>query len=1367
MAEPYFFGEDNRAPMVAEHQQFTNALQNLKPTTIGTDGMFAIDGDTVEKPGIDKPIRLSGYDTGETTKWIEGELQLGTAGGKTQAEVLARLANEYGFTNVKLHLDEKGNPIIDNTGKRYVGDLLNADGESWEKKLLSKGLVEPTQFTSEENRLLYNLEKNKRERQYLQGIYEEDTWDLAREEILEALDTEGYRKQGLKHIAYDEIELKRMQEMGLGNYFTDAEVSLRNSDRYLNNKAVNPMSTTWNRTWVTVKEAGYGAVNLFGDATGLETISKIGENGVERAHRQLAPYADTIQSYKDVNSFYSGLEYFTNMLAMSVPYMGITAGAMFASPATGGASLALPASIYAGQTYNEMDAKNKNVGIAALSGVTQMALDLLGLKKLMGNKIASKDLFQKAYIELTKQGMSGAEARLAIGSATRRSLASFAGDAASEASKQLAAKQIFLDLMRRQARGATIESTTEALQEATAYVAAHHADIGTSAFDFRELVSRATEGAVAGGMLGAGLSTAGGIQNVGGWADVKYRLAPADQRNQSAAAILAEEEANSKEGMKSNAENAADAASRNASRTQTRGLTSAGFSKLGGPVSSTQGRTSGVVHTDDRADSNKKRMKDQGIVETIKEKAMNPLGLFQGSAPNAINWSQQRRSRALRRLAGIIGGQLQRVFDGENFMTAKQHAVATYKNMIATDIEFFKDLGYTKRLSRKAKSEISKGFIQDIARYRNEFGKFDPSLIPDSNPRKAVLIKHGREIQQLSDKLYQDQKAAGADMGYIEDYLFRYKTLNKRSVYKNQGKFQKLLRDEYGYSAADAKKLTDEIIDNNEAYDISDAEAFSVSKGGIMPNSHKKRSLNMSENAKFDEFMETDIFANISHAAKQAARFTAHRKYIGKDGAVINQLLHEAEHVDGISKEEVDKIAYNVKNILDADSGNYMRPQSEMGQKLQRLQRNFLMLSTFASLPMAAISSTVELGLVTKGLTAEEIFTTKKNKNGDYVGLRGIGRELGKAMWDGTKEITDLATQRTSKDTYSPGQRINRWLGLYEWSVGAAQVTGVSETNAAQQFFFEAFFKWNGLTGITNLTRAMRASMFGDFLYNRASEIQAHRMSGEPKTRSVQEAEAQLRDLGLRVDGVDNIIDLIFDTELITAGIDFIGPSQVSSGPGNIEAKREIMKAQIQEATYSFIREAAALPDAANRPLLYQDPRFALFFQFQGFIATFTANHIPKLWGEYVKRGTPALKYNAFATMATMIMLSFASQYIKDILKYGEKSPYLDDSEYIERGIRSSGLLGTTERIIDQFMPLYEHRAGDSAPSWIFNSAASEAPAIGYAKRVARASGKFIRGDVGEGVRLGMKVMPGLGPFNQIGAQAGEFANRWNFNNKG
>ena len=95
------------------------------------------------------------------------------------------------------------------------------------------------------------------------------------------------------------------------------------------------------------------------------------------------------------------------------------------------------------------------------------------------------------------------------------------------------------------------------------------------------------------------------------------------------------------------------------------------------------------------------------------------------------------------------------------------------------------------------------------------------------------------------------------------------------------------------------------------------------------------------------------------------------------------------------------------------------------------------------------------------------------------------------------------------------------------------------------------------------------------------------------------------------------------------------------------------------------------------------------------FIATFTANHIPKLWGEYVKRGTPAMKYNAFAVMATMIMMGFASQHLKDLIKYDEddhdfktgNNPYLDTAEYVRRGVASSGLIGVAERPIELRLP--------------------------------------------------------------------------------
>ena len=57
------------------------------------------------------------------------------------------------------------------------------------------------------------------------------------------------------------------------------------------------------------------------------------------------------------------------------------------------------------------------------------------------------------------------------------------------------------------------------------------------------------------------------------------------------------------------------------------------------------------------------------------------------------------------------------------------------------------------------------------------------------------------------------------------------------------------------------------------------------------------------------------------------------------------------------------------------------------------------------------------------------------------------------------------------------------------------------------------------------------------------------------------------------------------------------------------------------------------------------------------------------------------MKYTAFATMATMIMLGFISQYLKDLLKYGETPKWLEPGDLIQRGIGASGLLGTGERV--------------------------------------------------------------------------------------
>jgi hypothetical protein len=105
------------------------------------------------------------------------------------------------------------------------------------------------------------------------------------------------------------------------------------------------------------------------------------------------------------------------------------------------------------------------------------------------------------------------------------------------------------------------------------------------------------------------------------------------------------------------------------------------------------------------------------------------------------------------------------------------------------------------------------------------------------------------------------------------------------------------------------------------------------------------------------------------------------------------------------------------------------------------------------------------------------------------------------------------------------------------------------------------------------------------------------------------------------------------------------------------------------------------------------------------------------MYGEMAKRGTPAMKYNIFATVSTMILLGFVSQHLKDLLKYGETTPYFKGTEYLRRGVGASGLLGTGERVIDFVFPMYEKRY-QSNVEWFFGTIASESAGVSKALRI-------------------------------------------------
>ena len=1281
----------------------------LSNSTLNSTHSF-IDADTLRGSDGEK-YRIQGMDAPEISKVFEGQFGGGTAGGMEATSALQRLAREQGFTNV-VELDQK-----DPFGRTMV-DLQDDKGRSFTSEVIASGALKSNIYTSREDIDAANV----------RAIFDDqidhssDAFGQAAKDIKAAINREERDKLLLREAAINEIDYARGGGASLSGAVS-ANLMFDDPDVDLEGNSLSPFSESFETGLISVVESAYGAASLIGNSLGIEELEQWGESGSARARGRIADQAGVLTDYKDVNGFVDAMEFLGNNLAMSLPYMGMTIAGSLINPVVGLSSMS---SVYAGMTWNEMEGENKNAALAWGSGVLQATIDRLSLGALVkgGSKLNVKTQYNEIVDAFIKQQknlgitVTKDQAEMAVANATRLEIANLSKDAVALAKDQLSKRAIALDMFKRVGVGAGTEGVTEALQESIGYVSAHTQE----GFDFGALQERAVGAFVAGGALGGTFGSAGSLANTAAWADVAYgidREDPADVAASTEYARQAEKEAYDDLYYKYHIEQNmspedADRLAKAQARVQTTDEIADEFRDLAN-------KEEAFEILEDKAKRGEQARKDRSTSEKISDAISEAPVLLKGQVNHTFSEDLLRRSKTARKMRDMFGGALQRIHGGADFENYKHHMVTIYKNLFRKEPEqvFFK-LNNNKALRSGDKERISREIYDMI----DENGNINQAKL-NAHPQKAEVESLIKELDILANRMYNDQIIFNPKLGKLRNYLLRYKALNKLAVVKNRSKFIKILKKEYpSLSDADAVKITDSIINND--YDLD--EAFSIIKGGPQPKNHKQRTLGLSTkkdangNLAFDEFFEQDMFINISTAAKSAARYVANEKFVGQNGKVINKMLDQMLK-EGVSQEEVDYIAFRMKNYLDSESGNYKRPTSEFGKTLEKIQKNFMLFTMVAGLPLSTISSFVEVALGSRGLTREQIFGSKDKEGG----LSKLGKEFAGMLNSGMTEITN-ATRLTDKEQQyeTLGRKRLKASGFYEWDVGAASTTGVLETHTYHQKLVEGYFKWNGLQGWTNFNRATRAAIFGDFLMDNLEILKNRDPDPKNWTNREREAEEKLRNLGLDVS--TSMIPKLFKFFEVQSEADGLDISILGMTQSDVSRIDMMMR----EAQYSFVTEAVAQPKAANRPLFYFDPRFALVNQFQGFMSTFTANHIPRMWNEYIKRGSPAMKYQTFAMMSTMIMLGFASQYLKDQLKYGQNTPYLDEAEYIRRGILSSGLVGTPERVIEQMFPIYETRS-KNAGEWILNTASGESPSLSNLLRYGQAGKHFIKGEVSEG----------------------------------
>ena len=1280
-----------------------------------------LDGDTwVDDQGT---YRLAGAAAPETTKVTPGrrtvDIKEGELGGDETMHAVNAVLQKGGYNKmIKTgETDQYGREIV-----RFTNDK----GEDVTQALYRAGVLKPSQYTSQEMLDAYNQGAAARELGISTG-YEDIVHQLEQEVQNQLVPTntgiQAFGSNALNPIDYKSFDYSRYRNLRTGVDFIP-------QDRDINNVAHNSLSESAQVGWQGMVEGVYGFGQMLGESMGIDAAKDWGDVGLEASAVAQSQMADiTNLSFDDVDSIMDGLQFLGNNAVMSAPYLALNAAGALAAPVTGGASLvasvSATSSIYAGQVWNEMEG-DKNAGAAMAAGVAAATIDMLGLKGIVRPKqlLTTTGRRQAAeHMVATGKAASVEAAEQSILQATKQQTYDLLKDmgttAASQADALVNRGNIIREASEGLLRGAISEGFTEAAQETIQYTTA--AVASDKQFNQWELNDRIRDAIAAGATLGGGFGSAGSVINYAG-ADATIRdLQQAELKHLNEIDQIREQLR--REGKP--IESVEQIRARLQAEVRPWEAEQRILSESDQPGKKKKSRIGSFSRRAFTHEKNKR-----GFGNTIKEiqsipDALGKLGggirkLYQSASVTAFSPQQLGNAtygqivRDIRALVGQTRGTINsgRSFEGHYDQIYSQLAQQIYMPEVAKRFGM-RDNAWTNKnrleISAQLREAAKDGWLD---KYKNNEDISDaPKNIRDNI---QAIAQTAKELEVAADQLLDVQNQAiiadgGTPVPKLQGWWWKHRGFDPAKVSKNKDAWYAFMTKHTNLDRATLDEIYDQITGGN----VSTVQDFFSHVRGIefVPGHHMKREANLSEQEGFDTFGQDDMFTGMDNAMKSSARLATYREFFGSGGKNLDFLFDQLEAA-GMPKDQVDQMAWYTKSIIDAHGGNFNRIESPRVAELQKFATTW---SIFVGLPLSAISSLPESVISAMGLTGGE---TQK-----ILGQQAkqLGRVFGTNMKNALVEGVEAGMNRPV-DPADPARKIDfeekmlNEAGLFFTPSTAAQRLGVGETNVAYQWYQDQFFRVTGITGITQAQRRASAAVTADFVANRLAELSAVADLTQLNNRE-QFAYNQLAELGIDVDTMVNIWKNYNNNEPL---LDYTGDQR-----GIPDEVAEYVNNQMQDAVYNFVNMRVQNPGSANRPLFFQDPHWQMLTQFNGFISTFTANVVPKLWNDYIRRGTPQVKYNTFALMMGLVAMGGASQYMKDRIKYGRTSPYLDERELIQRAIYSSGLLGQGERLVDIAFPLYGSRPHTSA-DWFIDTI------VGESGPTARNIGTII--DIGAGL---------------------------------
>lgn len=684
--------------------------------------------------------------------------------------------------------------------------------------------------------------------------------------------------------------------------------------------------------------------------------------------------------------------------------------------------------------------------------------------------------------------------------------------------------------------------------------------------------------------------------------------------------------------------------------------------------------------------------------------------------------------------------------------------VKDYENKMANDSS--KKEIYLSDIKRKL---VDKGFDIKIELTQSKLLRIKNAA--DGMSRAYVAMANAINDVQVDEDNSQ-RKQPRRRQTVKPNYWWKNRGFDWQKVKKHPANFKTWYKNQIKGTDKQAEEMYDSIVKRNTA---NDQGQYSLLEQKFVPYTLSDRSdmimSQMKDKEGINDWASDNIFESLHNSQNEVAKYVSTTAYFGEGGAKLNKLFYQLEQeqlgengAGDWSKDDIDQFAYYVKSIIDSTHGNFERIQSPGWAATNRFLTSW---SIFAGLSLSTLSSIPETAMI--------YFNVKDDLEWQQATSRLIEQmvnSFGKATTD-EYEKTKIYTRQsglgddmnTVVDRYATGDRDVAFLKVHE-----------------------TFFRFIGIKQFTQFQRRMNAGFALDFIKSGLINLEtAPQKDGFFLFSKMNEFEMrtynQLADLGMDVDFLysaykdvnellrDPLFD-IADTPMLQdlndesirglSAREIAITSIIEKRNTNNQSEQELIwrtndltnqiNEQIQTGIYRFVNERIQNPQAANRPLWFQDPHYQLLTQFNGFISTFTANVIPKLWNNQIRKGTAKVKYDTFTLVLLMIAMGGASQYLKDLLKFGKPSPYLDNIGYAQRALYSSGVIGQFERLIDIAAPLYPQRE-DNGIQGMLNLVLGEAgPSLRNVSNVASGAGNLIAGNTEQGLGDIFRATPVIAP---------------------